>query len=224
MLISIVGCSSAPSRHETKSSSRAANADDLPSLADAMDKLQSAMEKPSSPFHLSLKKVQSDGYSYQCEADVSSDGITGQQTDVSPTTHIGNEVFPASTKVRNLNGSPVGSSSWGIARTGILMAYMNGRIGDAQPGVKYVGEEQTGGYAARRYDFDLTGIEADAKKAMMIGNSFGGGRQVKDYNVKGSAWVAKDDGRMVKFQFDSFMLFSDGENYTTHYDGVVTKK
>ena len=188
-----------------------------------MDKLQTAIENPPAPFHASFKKSDSDGFSYQCEADISDKGITGQQTDVSPATHIGTDTFPASTRTRELNGVPYKSPQWQTAYGGIVMAYMNGHIRDAQEGVKYAGDEQTGGYDARRYDFDLTGVDATIKRAMALGNHLGM-RQTKDYNVKGSAWIAKNDGRMVKFQFDNIMTFNDGTSSTTHYEGAVTKK
>ena len=58
---------------------------------------------------------------------------------------------------------------------------------------------------------------------MELGNSVGM-RQTKDYNVKGSAWIAKDDGRMVKFSFDNIYTFSDGKTDSTHFEGTVTKK
>ncbi len=103
------------------------------------------------------------------------------------------------------------------------MAYLNGHIRDAQPGVKYFGDESIGGFDARHYDFDLTGVDADIKKAMEMGSAMGL-RQAKNYNVKGSAWIAKDDGRMVKFSFDNVYTFSDGKIESTHYEGTIAKK
>lgn len=192
-------------------------------LQDAMDKLQNSIEKPSAPFHGSFKKSNSDGFSYECEADISPSGITGQQTDNNPETRMGTDVFPANTRTRQLNGTPYGSPDWQATYGGIVMAYLNGHIRDAQPGVKYVGDEETGGYAAHRYNFDLTGVDADIKKAMVMGNALGQ-RHTKDYNVKGAAWIAKDDGRMVKFSFDNIYTFSDGKIDSTHYEGLIAKK
>jgi hypothetical protein len=103
------------------------------------------------------------------------------------------------------------------------MTFLSGHIRDAQSGVKYAGEEQTGGFDARRYDFDLAGVDADIKRAMSLGQT-AGLRQTKDYNVKGSAWVAKEDGRMVKFRFDNIFTFTDGRFDGTHFEGSVTKK
>lgn len=196
------------------------NDDDLQA---AMDKLQNSLGKPAGPFHVAFKKSGSDGFTTECEADVSADGILGKQTDFAPATKVGTDSFPAHTNVRELKGTPMGSPEWGYARGNIIGAYLNGHIGDAQEGVKYVGDEQTGGYEARHYDFDLRNVDATIKKAMSLGNVMGA-RQTKDFNMKGSAWIAKDDGLMVKFQYDLIFTFADGTTDTTHFEGVVTKK
>jgi hypothetical protein len=221
-----LSCSSSPAKRlndsgKAKSSlAKPGNPDDLQA---AMDKLQASLEKPAAPFHASFKKSGVNGFSYQCEADVSADGILGQQTDFSPATEVGSDVFPASTRSRELNGTPYHSQTWYTVYGGISMTFLNGHIRDAQPGVKYAGDEQIGGYDARRYDFDLTGVDADIKKAMTLGNA-AGLRQTKDYNVKGSAWIAKEDGRMVRFRFDNIYTFADGKLDGTHFEGSVCKK
>lgn len=216
-------CTSGSKAHSADASSRASVSqtkdDDLQA---AMDKLEESIHKPSTTFHASFKKSDSDGFVYECEADVSPNGITGQQIDNNPTTKIGSDIFPANTRTRQLNGTPYGSPNFEYTYGGIN-AYFNGHIGDAQPGVKYVADEQIGGYDARHYDFDLTGVDADIKKAMELGNA-AGLRQTKDYNVKGSAWIAKNDGRMVKFSFDNIYTFSDGKTSDTHFEGAITKK
>ncbi len=221
----LAGCKSTPAALKARTATaapaaKAAAGDDLQA---AMDKLEESIHKPTAPFHASFKKSDSDGFSYECEADVSAEGINGQQTDSNPTTKMGNDVFPANTRTRQLNGTPYGSSNFQMVYGNISMAYLNGHIRDAQPGVKYVGDEQTGGYVARHYDFDLTGVDADIKKAMEVGNALGL-RQTKDYNVKGSAWISKDDGRMVKFSFDNIYTFADGKTSDTHFEGMITKK
>jgi hypothetical protein len=220
----LMACTSNPkapaSRARVRSGAQSPKDDDLQA---AMDKLEESIRKPSAPFHASFKKSGSDGFSYECEADVSLGGITGQQIDNNPATKIGTDVFPANTRTRQLNGTPYGSPAWQTVYGSISMAYLNRHIRDAQPGVKYVGDEQSGGYDSRHYDFDLTGVEADIKKAMEIGNSLGM-RQTRDYNVKGSAWISKDEGRMVKFSFDNIYTFSDGKLESTHYEGNITKR
>ena len=222
----VPGCKLTPHKSSAESveakpvSAQASAPDDLQV---AMNKLDDSLHKPTVPFHVSFKKSSSDGFIYQCEADVSPGGITGQQTDISPTTHIGDDVFPASTRVRPLNGTPYGSPDFTMVYSGMAMAYLNSHIRDAQPGVKYAGDEQTGGYDARRYNIDLTGVDADIKKAMNLANTLGAGHS-KDYNVKGTAWVAKEDGRMVKFSFDNIFTFADDKTSSTHFEGAVTRK
>ena len=220
------GCKTSAAKPESKTNEKKppVTKEDLDDLQAAMNKLQDSLDKPAGPFHVSLKKSNSDGFTTQCEADVSSDGIVGKQTDFAPTTKVGTDTFPAHTNVRELNGAPLGSQQWGFARGSIIGAYLNGHIGDAQEGVKYAGEEQTGGYEARHYDFDLANVDATIKRAMNLGNAMPGMRSTKDFNMKGSAWIAKDDGRMVKFQYDTIYTFADGTADTTHFEGVVTKK
>jgi hypothetical protein len=223
-LATLAACTANPKAPSSKTRIAAAaqspKGDDLQA---AMDKLQESIRKPSAPFHAAFKKSGSDGFSYECDADISLSGITGQQIDNNPATKIGTDVFPANTRTRQLDGTPYGSPAWQTAYGSISMAYLNGHIRDAQPGVKYVADEQSGGYDSRHYDFDLTGVDADIKRAMEIGNSLGM-RQTKDYNVKGSAWISKDGGRMVKFSFDNIYTFSDGKLESTHYEGIITKK
>jgi hypothetical protein len=221
-----LSCTSSPAKRlsgSPKAKSSLAQPGDPDDLQAAMDKLQASLEKPAAPFHASFKKSGINGFSYQCEANVSADGISGQQTDFSPATQVGSDVFPASTRTRQLNGTPYHSQNWYTVYGGISMTFLNGHIRDAQPGVKYIGDEQTGGYDARRYDFDLTGVDADIKKAMSLGNA-AGLRQTKDYNVKGSAWIAKEDGRIVRFRFDNIYTFADGKMDGTHFEGAVTRK
>ena len=225
IIAGLTSCTSKPAAHAASTSSTTAttqprNGDDLQA---AMDKLEESIHKPSAPFHASFKKNDLDGFTYECEADISPAGITGQQIDSNPATKVGDDIFPANTRTRQLNGTPYGSPNFQTAYGGISMAYLNGHIGDAQQGVKYVGDEQTGGYDARLYDFDLTGVDATIKRAMTMGNSMGM-RQTKGYNMKGSAWIAKDDGRMVKFSLDNIYSFADGKTSDTHFEGTITKK
>ena len=225
IIAGLTSCTSKPAAHAASTSSttpttQPRNGDDLQA---AMDKLEESIHKPSAPFHASFKKTDSDGFTYECEADISPAGITGQQIDSNPATKVGDDIFPANTRTRQLSGMPYGSPNFQTAYGGISMAYLNGHIGDAQQGVKYVGDEQTGGYDARHYDFDLTGVDATIKRAMTMGNSMGL-RQTKDYNMKGSAWIAKDDGRMIKFSLDNIYTFADGKTSDTHFEGTITKK
>ena len=119
-----------------------------------------------------------------------------------------------------MRGSPVGSADWSVAKGAIVTAYLNAHIADAQEAAKYVDEELTGSFASRRYDFDLAEARATTRDFPIALHQ---GRQVKDYNMKGSVWIAKDTGVMVRFDLETAMVFLNGEEYTTHYAGRVTK-
>jgi hypothetical protein len=225
-LAALLTCSSSPVKRYSEAGNSnlpGAQGSDPGDLQTAMDRLQASLEKPASAFHASFKKSGTDGFASTCEADVSSQGITGEQTEFSPPTKVGSEVFAATSRRRELNGVPYHSQNWYSVYSGISMTFLSGHIRDAQPGVKYAGEEQTGGFDARRYDFDLAGVDADIKRAMSLGQT-AGLRQTKDYNMKGSAWVAKEDGRMVKFRFDNIFTFTDGRFDGAHFEGSLTKK
>ena len=79
----------------------------------------------------------------------------------------------------------------------MVLGYMNGHIGDAQPGVKYIADESVGGSDDSPLDFDIANVNAEAKKVMNLTNAMSG-RHVKDYNVEGSAWIAKPGSRRMR--------------------------
>jgi zinc-ribbon domain len=201
----------------------------MPYLPDAMDKLGDSIQKPTASFHLSFKKSDSDGTSYSLEEDVTPSGMTGQETQVFPKTSMD----PGGTKVFPRNAA-AGTHDWVMTANAIQLAYLNPMdIRDAQSTVKYIADEQVGGYDVRRYDFDLSQAPASEKAGTLLAGKWlggtvnrvtGGKAVIKDYNVKGSAWLAKDDGRMVKFSFDYITMFTDGSQKISHHEGIVTRK
>jgi zinc-ribbon domain len=202
----------------------------MPYLPDAMSKMWDAITKPTASFHLSFKKDDSDGTSFSLKEDVTPGAMTGQETQVYPKT----QSDPGGTKVFPRNAT-AGSHEWVMTSNAIQLAYLNPMdIRDAQDSVKYVDDEQVGGYEARRYDFDLSQLPASERAGTVMGgrllggivnNATGGKNAVmKDYNVKGSVWLAKDDGRMVKFSYDYITTYTDGTQKTSHHEGMVSRK
>ena len=206
------------------------SASGMPYLPDAMTKMGDTITKPTGSFHLSFKKEDADGTSFSLEEDVTPSAMTGQETQVYPKTQSN----PGGTKVFPRNAT-AGTHEWQMTATAIQLAYLNPMdIRDAQDSVKYVAEEQAGGYDARRYDFDLSQLPASERAGTVLGgrvlggivnNATGGKNAVmKDYNVKGSVWLAKDDGRMVKFGYDYITTYTDGTQKTSHHQGLVSRK
>ncbi len=202
----------------------------MPYLPDAMTKMGDTITKPTGSFHLSFKKEDADGTSFALEEDVTPSAMTGQETQVYPKT----QSAPGGTKVFPRNAT-AGTHDWQMTATAIQLAYLNPMdIRDAQDSVKYVTTEEVGGYDARRYDFDLSQLPASERAGTVLGgkwlggvvnNATGGKNAVmKDYNVKGSVWLAKDDGRMVKFTYDYITTYTDGTQKTNHHQGMVSRK
>jgi hypothetical protein len=206
------------------------SASGMPYLPDAMSKMGDTITKPTGSFHLSFNKEDAGGTSFSLEEDVSPSAMTGQETQVYPKT----QSDPGGTKVFPRNAT-AGSHEWVMTANAIQLAYLNPMdIRDAQNSVKYVADEQAGGYDARRYDFDLSQLPASDRAGTVLGgrllggivNNATGGKQavMKDYNVKGSVWLAKDDGRMVKFAYDYITTYTDGTQKTSRHQGLVSKK
>lgn len=217
LLPALTGCHSAHSTQESDALPAAASskANGLPDLRHSIELLGDTVKKPAFSFHLSFRKNRSDGSSFQYEADISPGGITGRST--------------LGTFTQNWNGTPMGSSEWRGVAMAVLQPLPYDQLEEAQPGVKYAADESTGGYDAHRYDFDLGSVPASAKAGVLMGTNavgsiVGSGRKLKDYNVKGSAWIAKDDGHLVKTIYDYITVFDGGERDTTHYEVVATKK
>jgi zinc-ribbon domain len=206
------------------------SASGMPYLPDAMTKMGDTILKPTASFHLSFKKADSDGTSFSLEEDVTPSAMTGQETQVYPKTQSDAgraKIFP-----RN---ATAGTHEWQMTASAIQLAYLNPMdIRDAQDSVKYVANEQAGGYDARRYDFDLSQLPASERAGTVMAgkwlggvvNSATGGSHavMKDYNVKGSVWLAKDDGRMVRFSYDYITTYTDGSQKISHHEGLVTRK
>jgi hypothetical protein len=49
-------------------------------------------------------------------------------------------------------------------------------------------------------------------------------RQLKDYNITGTAWVLKDANCVLQYNIDDEQVGTDGKVSKTHYEGTVTKK
>lgn len=191
----------------------------------------------SQPVHFSNKQSESDGSSKDFESDLSGDkfDITFHErhratADDKPssTPAVDNgpihvpartvtvadgfvEVVQASHYVRsndhdwNMGVSTVaqGGTPWG------LFIY--------KPPVTKVGTETVSGYDTTKYAVDSTHQSQLEKSPGLIGG------QLKDYNIVGTAWVAKQGACVLQYQIDYEEDAKDGTVRKVHYEGSVTK-
>jgi hypothetical protein len=70
---------------------------------------------------------------------------------------------------------------------------------------------------------DTSTADASTQAALaMLGGMLNG--KVKIKSVKGSAWLEKSSGRLVKFDLDTDLSSQDGHSWQEHYAVLVTPK
>ena len=86
-----------------------------------------------------------------------------------------------------------------------------------KPPITRVGAENINGYDTVRYVVDTTHQSQMEKSAGFL-------RQLKDYNITGTAWVLKDTGCVLQYEIDDERVADDGMVSKTRYEGTITKK
>jgi hypothetical protein len=229
-LLGVLGChrtagASLPESPATQKQETAQNLSRLPSLKDAQNKLEDAIIQPASPFHLTYRKDMPDGYSCFYDVEISPTGIKGRERVVRQQA-AANYISDSRSEIRALDGTPIGSNSWRFI-TNDLLTSLGSDLQYAEAGLKFAEDELSGGFDTRRYDFDLTDVEVGSKavpvNAGLVSNSLPP-QPPKYYSFKGSAWIAKDNGRLVKAQYDHVSTFANGSKALVHYDLSTTKQ
>jgi hypothetical protein len=106
---------------------------------------------------------------------------------------------------------------WGGGVTNIAQGGTPWGLFIYKPPVTRVGTEQVSGYDTIKYAVDTTHQSQMEKSAGFL-------RQLKDYNITGTAWVLEDANCVLQYQIDDEQIGNDGKTNKTHYEGTVTKK
>lgn len=197
----------------------------LPSLGDAQNKLEDVITQPSTTFRLRYSKSVSGGYSFWYDVEVSPTGIQGKEKLVRSQASASPDAGKTA-EVRELNGTPIGSNSWRFIANDLLTSF-GSDLQYAEPGLRYVGEESKGGFETRRYDFDLAHVPvADKTTPIHAGlvDKSSRSEEPKYHSLKGTAWIAKEDGRLVNVRYDHITTFADGTRVSIHYDLSITRE
>jgi hypothetical protein len=86
-----------------------------------------------------------------------------------------------------------------------------------KPPVTQVATETISGYETTKYAVDTIHQSQLEKSPGLIGG------QLKDYNIVGTAWVAKQGTCVLQYQIDYEEDAKDGTVRKVHYEGFVTK-
>jgi len=88
----------------------------------------------------------------------------------------------------------------------------------AKPNVKEIGTENIAGRDAMKYAVDTDGqSQLDKMPLTMTGG-------IKDYTIKGSAWVDGKQDCILQYNIDYNEVLKDGSQRKTHYEGSTTRQ
>jgi hypothetical protein len=180
--------------------------------------------------HFSYKKSETDGSFKKFEGDLSGDNLDSSVHEKRPATDIDREMnkekaltpvpivdgFVETTRTNHSRRSDV--SAWSMGSGGAVQAFAPWGLFIAKPEVKQVGTENIAGFDAVKYSVDTAQQSQLDKSPMTI---MGG---LKDYTIKGNAWVDKNQQCILQYTIDYEEDGKDGTVKKTHYEGSTTKK
>jgi len=183
-----------------------------------------AINKPTVPTHFSYtaqeninpKFPQAAGSkpqvgAVQMEADIAPDKLS-----VSTTTN--GQKKQAAAETADKMGTATG-------RLDVLTTLVNGNFTLAFGGVaaQPAGSENVGAVAADRYDINTATADATTQAGFQTAAAMLSGK-TKVQSVKGSVWIDKATGRLVRYNVDTQFSDSTGDNWSEHHELLVTQQ
>ncbi len=184
----------------------------------------------SQPVHFSYKKSETDGSSKDFEGDLSGDTLDSSVHEKRPATDMDREMnkekaltpvpivdgFVDTTRTNHFTRSDV--SGWSMGSGGAVQAFTPWSLFIAKPQVKQVGTENIAGFDAVKYSVDTSQQSQLEKSPLTMMGS------LKDYTIKGDAWVDKNQQCILQYTIDYEEVGKDGTVKKTHYEGSTAKK
>ncbi len=197
---------------------------DSKKVSDGMRLMMDSINKPEAPLHFSFKANENVNPKFPMtngelprlgpvtvEAELSQDEVTVAEN--------------RDGKQSQSKGSKSDAAAIGLAKLGVLgcMLEVTFPFAFAGPTAEAAGSDVVGGMPTDKYNMDTTTANATTQAGLaMLGDMFNG--KVKIKSVKGSAWLEKSTGRLVKFNLDADLSTRDGYNWQEHYEAMVTPK
>lgn len=180
--------------------------------------------------HFSYKQSEGDGSFKDYEGD-----LTGDKLDSSVhEKHVATDMDRELAQLKNAPGPPVvdgfvettrplhetrdDRSGWSMASSGQVQAFTPWGLFIAKPTVKQVGTENVGGFNVIKYSVDTDGQSQLDKMALTLAG------RLKDYTIKGNAWVDSKQQCIVRYSIDYDEVLKDGTERKTHYEGDTTRQ
>ena len=197
------------------------NITDAKRLSDGANKLMDAMDKPTRSFHFSFKGQENINNNYpRDKTQAPQVGAVALQADVSPEEIDLKETRGLTTKTSKAKKGE--DLNWAMANLTTLgvMTSPNFVIAVGSAVVSSPNTDLVGVAPADKFTFDTTLATPTQKMGLEAARAVL--TTIRD--CKGTAWIAKDSGLLVKFNIDADYLDKNGHAWKEHYEGEVTPK
>jgi len=197
------------------------NMTDARRLSDGANKLMDAMNKPKTSFHFSFKGQENINDKFLRDKT--------QQPQVAPVA-LQADISPEEIDLTETRGSTTKTSkakkgdelSWAMANLMTLgvMTSPNFVIAVGSSVTAPPSTDLVGATPADKFTFDTTAATSSQKMGLEAARAVL--TTIKD--CKGTAWIAKDSGLLIKFNIDADYLDKYNRAWKEHYEGDVTPK
>jgi hypothetical protein len=190
-------------------------------LSSGANKLLEAITKPTRSLHLSFKGQENINDKYLRDKTQAPEvGPVTLEADVSP-----DELDLVETRGHTKTGSKAKKGdemNWAMANLTLIgvLTDVNFSIALGSTLASSPSPEMVGTTMADKYTYDTT----QANPSQKMGLDVARGMLTSIKETKGTVWIAKDSGELVKFNIDTDYLDKDGHAWKEHYEGEVTPK
>jgi hypothetical protein len=210
--------SSPPASHVSARADRATSNDTKRKFSDCTRLLMESLQKPTTPYRFSYKAQENINPKFPMDKTAKPEmgpvEVVADSTgdDINITTVRGQKkTAHRAAKTDELAWSMATLELIGpVAGTGILLAF-------GQPVAQAAGSDTVGGVAADKYDFDTSMATGSTKAGLEIAKSM----LTSIQSTKGTIWLEKSTGRLVKFNIDADFADRNNTSWKEHHEGEV---
>lgn len=220
----LVGCKSNPAPVKSAASTpatRVSAQSDARRLSAGANKLIDAMSKPTKSFHFSFQGQENISDKYLRDRTQAPEvGPVDLQADISPDELNLTETRGQSKKAAKAKKGD--EMNWAMAQlslAGVMMS-PNFTIAIGSTVASSPSNDIVGTTLADKYTFDTANATGSQKMALDVTRAM----LTNIQNCRGTAWIAKDSGELVKFNLDANFLDKNAHSWKEHYEGEVTPK
>jgi len=224
LVAALVGCKSNPAPVKIEGSASAARASaqsDARRLSAGANKLIDAMSKPTKSFHFSFQGQENISEKYLRDKTQAPEvGPVDLQADISP-----DELNLTETRGQTKKATKAKKGdemNWAMAQLSLIgaMTSPNFTIAVGSTVASSPSNDIVGTTLADKYTFDTATATGSQKMALDVARAM----LTNVQNCRGTAWIAKDSGELIKFNLDADYLDKNAHAWKEHYEGEVTPK